>query len=50
MDGGGDGVCVALWKGTNDGLEKINTAYHPNSLGKFYESFVGFIGLERGEG
>ena len=50
VDGVGDGVCVALWKGTNDGLEKINTAYHPNSLGKFYESFVGFIGLERGEG
>ena len=50
VDGVGDGVCIALWKGTDQGLEKINTTYHPNSLGKFYESFVGFIGLERGEG
>ena len=50
IDGVGDGECVALWKGTSDGIEKISSSKHPNSLGKIYESFVGFIGLARGEG
>ena len=50
IDGVGDGECVGLWKGTQDGIEKISSSKHPNSLGKFYEAFVGFIGLARGEG
>lgn len=49
FDWSGDGTASSIWKGTCDGLERIEVVPRPNSLGVFYAAFTQFLGFERGD-
>ncbi len=52
MDWVGEHDSTVVWKGTEDGLERVRTYSFPNSLGNFYSVFTEYLGFRRlnGEG
>lgn len=44
VDGRGEYDATAVWKGTEDGLERLETFEFPNSLGHFYAVVTEFLG------
>lgn len=52
IDGKGEYDSTVVWKGTPNGLERLQTYEHPNSLGRFYGIITKFLGYipNNGEG
>lgn len=52
LDGVGEHDSTVIWKGTEDGIKKLESYKYPNSLGVFYSAVTQFLGFRRlnGEG
>ncbi|EJN56944.1 carbamoyltransferase family protein [Halogranum rubrum] len=52
IDAKGEYDSTVIWKGTQDGLKRVKTYEHPNSLGLFFATITEFLGYRmfNGEG
>ena len=50
MDGSGDGVCIALWRGENGRIEPLQKFSNEASLGFFYGNVTEALGWWHGDG
>lgn len=50
IDGKGEYDSTVVWRGTPDGLERIRTYEHPNSLGRLYGIITSYLGYRPNNG
>jgi carbamoyltransferase len=50
VDGRGERDATVVWKGSEDGLERLKTYEFPNSLGGFYGAITAFLGYRPNNG